>query len=187
MWRATSKWRLRTWFGNKNAESMVAMLKGDNEKRNELNVSQGIGQYETKGRNMSFKHQNMKASEVMLDERTQKIVYQDGTVYIGEVRNKMKNGKGKLMDPSGDVYEGDFEDDKIQGKGKFTGSDGTIYEGEWRDGLQHGYGKESWPDGCFFIGYHKKGLKEGDGRYVWADGPIYSGNWQAGMVEGYVI
>lgn len=167
------------------------MLKGDNDKTISVNnlpeQSNTPEERNTNMRNLSFKQQNLKMSEIAaFNNDAQKIIYEDGTVYIGDVTDNMKHGRGKLMDPKGDTYEGDFEEDKIQGKGKFTGADGTIYEGDWHDGQQHGFGKETWADGSNYSGYYKNGVKHGDGKYNWADGSTYSGNWANGNIEGYV-
>ena len=48
-----------------------------------------------------------------------RLIYEDGTVYIGELKGKQKHGKGKLIDDKGQVYEGEFKNDKMDGFGEF--------------------------------------------------------------------
>lgn len=125
-------------------------------------------------------------SGIMDKEDMHKIVYDDGTTYMGELSGERKHGKGRLVDHKGDVYEGEFFNDNIEGYGIFKGADGTEYEGEWKFGQQHGQGKELWPDNSYYEGGYKNGLKHGKGKYFWADGSFYEGEWIAGNIDGFV-
>ena len=57
-----------------------------------------------------------------------KMVYPDGTVYIGEFRNKQRNGRGSYVYPDGTKYEGDWLNDKEHGNGRL------VIEGVWDSG-----------------------------------------------------
>ena len=35
----------------------------------------------------------------------------DGEVYVGELKDNLKHGKGKLKYKNGDIYEGEFKND----------------------------------------------------------------------------
>ena len=46
------------------------------------------------------------------------ITYQDGTKYLGEIQNNVKNGYGIFCLPNGIKYKGEFKNDKFEGYGK---------------------------------------------------------------------
>ena len=52
----------------------------------------------------------------------------DSSVYEGEFRNGLFNGKGTLTQRNGTCYEGEFRDGLFEGRGKLAISNGTIYE-----------------------------------------------------------
>jgi len=45
----------------------------------------------------------------------QKITFKNGSIYEGEILNRMPDGKGKLTFPDGSVYEGEFLSGKRHG------------------------------------------------------------------------
>lgn len=63
-------------------------------------------------------------------------IWYDGTLYAGQWKNDVINGKGKFWHPNGDSYEGDFVKAKAEGWGKYISSpdsdDYHEYEGEWK-------------------------------------------------------
>ena len=65
----------------------------------------------------------------------------DGSVYKGEFRNGLFNGKGTLRSRNGSIYEGEFQDGLYNGKGKITFPDGSVFEGEFKDAIEHGNGQ----------------------------------------------
>ena len=129
---------------------------------------------------------SFKLSDIKQLENVHEVKYNEGTSYVGELKNRKKHGKGRLTDPNGSVYQGDFHNDKIEGFGVFKGQDGTEYRGEWKNGMQHGLGRELWTDGSYYEGTYKMGLKHGKGFYQWADGSSFDGDWDAGNINGYV-
>ena len=60
------------------------------------------------------------------------------TVYVGQLKNGQKCGRGKLMWPDGSVYEGQWENDMSNGKGRLIHADGDVYEGDWVDNKAEG-------------------------------------------------
>jgi hypothetical protein len=85
------------------------------------------------------------------------LTYDDGSCYIGEVKNGKKHGRGILSTlafvytahirsnqedacfAKWNEYEGEWRDDKMNGWGTMirkcrTGSSQLIYEGNWKDG-----------------------------------------------------
>lgn len=57
-----------------------------------------------------------------------KMVYANGTTYVGEFKNGKRNGKGSLVYADGSKYEGGWLDDQEHGAGKL------IQEGIWDKG-----------------------------------------------------
>ena len=62
----------------------------------------------------------------------------DGSVYEGEFRNGLFNGKGELRWRNGTVYKGEFHNGLYNGAGKIIYFDGSVFEGKFRDGVEHG-------------------------------------------------
>ena len=44
------------------------------------------------------------------------LYYKDGSIYQGEFKENMMNGKGRKINGDGDYYEGDWIDNKYHGK-----------------------------------------------------------------------
>ena len=61
-------------------------------------------------------------------------VYQDGTIYIGEIKNNMPQGWGRIEYTTGEIYEGDWKNDIANGYGTYTTLDGVDYVGMWEAG-----------------------------------------------------
>ena len=68
------------------------------------------------------------------------IVYSNGDLYDGPLKDLRRHGEGKLIYAGGDVYEGSFAEDKIDGYGRYTYANGDVYEGEFKNGLMDGEG-----------------------------------------------
>ena len=76
------------------------------------------------------------------------------SIYVGEVKDGERHGKGTLTLPDGEKYEGEFKDGKYNGTGILTLADGEKYEGEFREGRQWNVtftdldgSKTEWKDG----------------------------------------
>ena len=106
------------------------------------------------------------------------IRYDGGSVYIGQVINGKRNGKGTMTWPSGETYEGDFVDNKRNGKGKYTWPSGNVYEGDYLNGKRTGKGKFTWASGDIYVGDFVDGKRTGIGTYIYADGRVKSGRWK---------
>ncbi len=55
------------------------------------------------------------------------------SIYVGEVKDGERHGRGTLTLPDGEKYEGEFKDGKKDGRGTLTYPDGEKYEGEWKE------------------------------------------------------
>eukprot|EP01051_Picozoa_sp_SAG22_P018857 SAG22_NODE_3303_length_1792_cov_3.291199_1_plen_464_part_01 len=140
---------------------------------------------------------------------TNKIVFDSGDVYEGEVLEGLRHGQGsytwlyggryvggwvqsyqhgtgKRTYPNGDSYEGEWKLDRRDGTGTmlYAGS-GVRYEGEWCDDKPHGNGTEISPDGCSYTGEWNAGRKTGVGRAVYGSGDVYVGMHLDGRRHGY--
>lgn len=60
-----------------------------------------------------------------------KILFPDGKLYFGQVKECSRSGFGKLVKPSGKVYEGEWAENKRHGYGVETWF-GKRVEGHWR-------------------------------------------------------
>ena len=58
------------------------------------------------------------------------------SVYVGEVKDGERHGRGTLTLPDGEKYSGEFKDGKYDGRGTLTLPDGEEYVGEWKDGKE---------------------------------------------------
>lgn len=65
------------------------------------------------------------------DLESGKMVYADGTVYVGDFRNKKRNGKGSSAYKDGSKYEGNWVNDKEHGEGRL------IIQGIWNNGIRN--------------------------------------------------
>ena len=94
--------------------------------------------------------------------RIDTLLLDDGTLYIGQIRDSLFNGQGQC------IY-----------------TDGTIYEGSWKDGLWDGQGTLRYPDGDIYTGHFKEHEKDGEGIYMYSDGAKYEGQWKHDMFNGF--
>lgn len=69
-----------------------------------------------------------------------KLMYPNGTVYLGELENDTPHGHGKALYVGGASYEGDWNKGNREGLGKLSFSDGSYYEGTFLNKF-HGDGK----------------------------------------------
>ena len=69
----------------------------------------------------------------MTEER---IEFEDGSVYVGEVKDGKRHGRGTYTYSDGEKYEGEWKDGKEEGRGTYTYPDGEKYEGEYKDGKE---------------------------------------------------
>ena len=94
---------------------------------------------------------------------TGKMIYSDGTIYNGQWENGLWQGNGELHFPDGDFYQGEFSRNEFNGTGTYHYSNGASYEGEWKDGRFNGAGRMKYADGSTYAGEWKDDVKEGLG------------------------
>ena len=99
--------------------------------------------------------------------------------YVGEVRNKMANGKGVALYSTGSRYQGSWKDNQRHGYGTFYWPDGERYDGDYVNDRREGVGTYFWPNGEKFAGGWKNDRRSGKGAFYSEDGEIMaSGIWK---------
>jgi len=68
------------------------------------------------------------------EEENEKYFFQNGEYYIGQLKNKLPNGKGKQYDSKGTLrYYGDWVNGKYEGNGTYYLEDGSLlYIGQFK-------------------------------------------------------
>ena len=114
-----------------------------------------------------------------------KIIFFDGTFFIGQFKNHLANGKGIEYYRNGIIlYEGDFSAGKREGTGKYLFENGSYYEGQMNV-LPNGKGTEYDKNGNIkYEGNYVNGQFEGDGKYIFENGKYYIGQFKDGMRHG---
>ena len=110
------------------------------------------------------------------------MVYADSTVYKGEWKNGMWHGQGELYYPDGDYYHGAFSEHEFNGFGTYVYSDSSKYDGYWKDGMFNGAGTMEYSDGSTYSGMWENDMKEGIGIFYDAyQDVLYKGYFHRNM------
>ena len=136
-----------------------------------------------------------------------KLVFPDGTKYIGEFNKNLqlhgqgeytfsdgsklignfKNDKaeGRAKDYMGGKYEGEYKNNLRNGQGTLIASDGNRYVGEFKDGkFKDGIANIATDAGLKFIGEFKNGQMNGKGTVTHPNGAKYVGEFKNGKIDG---
>ena len=70
-----------------------------------------------------------------------RVIFVDGSEYVGELRKGKKNGYGEYYYASGTIYRGTWSDDLPDGLGAAFYADGKVWSGQWSKGKKSA-GKE---------------------------------------------
>ena len=62
------------------------------------------------------------------------INYENEGEYIGEIKNGLRHGKGKMTYDNGNIYSGEWVNDLFEGKGTYLIPNGQSSKGEWENG-----------------------------------------------------
>ena len=120
------------------------------------------------------------------------INYANDDQYLGEIKNGLRNGKGKMTYSNGNIYSGDWIDDVFHGKGTYLKPNGQSISGDWENGyLIRGQiiffkgvmGEEKYIGEVVysFFGYP---VPHGMGAYFYMNGDKYVGEFVDYKKEG---
>ena len=139
-----------------------------------------------------------------------KLVYENGDIYEGEIRGYLPNGTGIYTSADGEVIDGEFTDGVADGFCRVTLASGNRYEGmivsgEWSENgtltLVYDDGEEtpqgtfvnsrfegevtySYRSGANYVGGYQNGLPHGLGSLTYANGDKYEGEFSVGEISG---
>jgi len=92
------------------------------------------------------------------------ILFGDGAMYRGNVRDGRICGKGEYQSAFGEIIIGDFVDGVLHGKNGYRRNhSGEMFKGEWDMGELHGYGIYKNDRGDTYEGYWEHSLRHGRG------------------------
>ena len=134
--------------------------------------------------NFSFDRQisiYTQVEEFNLVEDSAIITYADGGRYDGEVRDKLRHGKGTLTMSDGCYYNGEWSNDALNGQGTFLWPDDKCYKGSFVNNIRSGYGELILGDGASYKGGWENNKPHGKGNLMTSDGRNYEGEWVAGQ------
>ncbi len=109
------------------------------------------------------------------------VVYSDGSVYVGGMKDLKKEGQGRLVFADGTTYTGYFKDDLYDGFGTLVFADGTNYEGSFAGGSYHGSGVLVQSNGNRYEGEFENGERSGNGVMTYYDGSKFEGSFKNDM------
>ena len=110
--------------------------------------------------------------------------YDNGDIYIGEIKNNKRHGQGSYAWSNGNKYVGEYKDDEHHGQGTYTWTEGRKYVGEWKDDKMHGHGSLTDPDGHKYVGEFIDDEFHGLGIMMFPDGSKYDGGFEDGVQCG---
>ena len=113
------------------------------------------------------------------DNKIVTIMTEDGK-YVGEIKNGVPNGRGKLFykgNLGGDIYEGEFKNGDPDGKGKYCHRNGNIYVGDFVKDKADGRGIFYCNNGDRYEGEFKSDAREGKGIWYFANGDRMMGDY----------
>ncbi|CAK92244.1 unnamed protein product (macronuclear) [Paramecium tetraurelia] len=131
--------------------------------------------------------------------------YQDGSSYVGEMYNQLRDGFGKYQFVEGGYYEGQWKQNKMHGYGTlFYGVGQKAYEGQFENDQFSGFGtlynkeptKLDTPFDCSnfdlignywvkYVGNFQNELKDGQGALYLSNDECYKGEFYQDYVDGH--
>ena len=130
-----------------------------------------------------------KFSNNQLNDPNGKIVYEDGTVFEGNVESNLSQGQGRLVFASGDVYEGNFLHGSAHGLGKLAFKSGDVYTGEFDRHSIKGEGELRRLNGDVYTGRvvedeANASILNIEGKLVRVDGSESEGSFRVNVEDG---
>ena len=122
------------------------------------------------------------ARKTSSEENEGRYIFEDGSVYEGELAVGLPDGFGTLEYVSGNIFLGQFKEGLANGYGTMRYKEDDQlekYSGNWENAKRNGYGTLYYTDGSKQVG-HWENDQLLFGRYVSADGSVYNGRWKDG-------
>jgi hypothetical protein len=130
-----------------------------------------------------------------------RVVFPDGSKYIGQIKDGKRHGHGRFINPDGSEYRGEFRNGEPHGKGISISSDGRRKRVSYDSGRMieaHLINRTRTREGCVFgefvglgryTGWYKgnriKGyVPHGRGTMRYFNGSVYTGQWRNGKMHG---
>ena len=113
------------------------------------------------------------------------VLLDDGSLYMGQIRDSLFNGQGTCIYPDGTVYDGEWKDGLWDGNGTLVYPDGDIYKGAFHEHRKEGLGTYIYSSGARYDGEWKDDRFNGKGKLLYEDGGLYDGSWKDEMKHGY--
>ena len=114
----------------------------------------------------------------------QVINYPDGSRYVGQIINGLREGKGTYYLNDGDRYEGEWRNAKREGKGIMYNNNGDRYEGDYRNAKREGKGIYYHKNGDRYEGDYRNDYAEGSGAFYYSNGDRTIGNYHNNVPIG---
>lgn len=121
-----------------------------------------------------------------------KLIYWDGSYYVGPISNNKRSNKGVFHGADGASYEGEWLEDRYDGDGHLIDPKGE-YKGQWSQGKKHGKGtmkylnqnRNSIDAEVEYKGHWSQDRKHGEGTMIYANGAVYVGHWEEDKRHGF--
>jgi hypothetical protein len=108
------------------------------------------------------------------------VIFPNGE-YVGQAKESMYHGEGKLTTKKGDVIVGEFINGLPDGPISASMSDGEKYVGQMKEGEYDGFGELTRADGVKYSGEFKDGGYHGKGTLITAKGEKFVGEFRDGQ------
>ena len=108
----------------------------------------------------------------------------DGSVYVGEFRHGLREGRGRLELPDGGASEGEWSHGELDGQAEVRRADGSYYRGHFLSGQRHGRGLSYDGSGSTYDGEWVRDQRWGEGTWVAPVGGPSPGGGAAGGSGG---
>ena len=128
------------------------------------------------------------AGETIINDNTK--VYEDGSVYVGDLTDGKRHGQGTHLPFEGDRYRGEWANDQKSGQGRLIYNDGSIYEGSFLNDVPEGQGVRTFESEAFgykYSGTFAAGKQAGRGEEQKRNGKVievYKGEFHDGKRNG---
>lgn len=114
-----------------------------------------------------------------------KMVWADGSSFVGTWKNDERHHGTMIMTQSGCVYKGKFKNDIIHDKnGILMLPSFVIYQGEFFQGKTRPLSLLMFQNGDIYYGQHNQFIKNGVGKLIEFNGGFQEGQWDTDKLNG---